>query len=80
MLFLLHPSAILPCVIGFSTLQCISVVYAGLRSVALGFEESPGLKKMFSMNLPENKINLLRNDFETDYRILTGEIAVERLK
>ena len=34
---------------------------------------------MFSMNLPENKINLLRNDFETDYRILTEEIAVERL-
>ncbi len=55
-------------------------MYAGLRSVALGFEESPGLKKMFSMNLPENKINLLKNDFETDYRILTGEIAVERLK
>lgn len=34
---------------------------------------------MFSMNLPENKLNDLRNNFETDYRILTGEVVVERL-
>ena len=57
----------------------ISVVHAGLRSVASGFEKSPGLKKMFSMNLPENKINDLRNDFETDYKILIGEVIIEKL-
>ena len=34
---------------------------------------------MFSMNLPENKINTLENRFETDYRVLTGEISIERL-
>lgn len=34
---------------------------------------------MFSKNVPETKLNLLRNDFETDYRILTGDVIVERL-
>lgn len=34
---------------------------------------------MFGKNSPENKLNPLRNHFETDYRILTGEIVVERL-
>lgn len=29
---------------------------------------------MFAKNVPENKLNDLRNDFETDYRILTGEV------
>ncbi len=27
----------------------------------------------------ENKINSLRNDLETDYKILVGEIVIERL-
>ena len=34
---------------------------------------------MFRENIPENKINDLSNDFETDYRILIGEIRIERL-
>ena len=34
---------------------------------------------MFSMNLPENKITDLRNDFETDYKILIGEVVIEKL-
>lgn len=45
----------------------------------LGFRRKPRVEKNVLNNLPKNKINLLRNDFETDYRILTGEIAVERL-
>ena len=27
----------------------------------------------------ENKINSLRNDLETDYKILTGEVVIEKL-
>lgn len=34
---------------------------------------------MFSMNVPENKLNDLRNDLETDYKILVGEIIIEKL-
>ena len=35
---------------------------------------------MFSKNLPENKKNDLRNYLETDYKILTGEVNVEKLR
>lgn len=35
---------------------------------------------MFSMNVPENKLNDLRNDLETDYKILIGEVVIEKLK
>ena len=35
---------------------------------------------MFAKNVPENKINDLRNSFETDYKILTGEVNVEKLR
>lgn len=35
---------------------------------------------MFAKNVPETKINDLANDFETDYKILTGEVTVERLQ
>ena len=34
---------------------------------------------MFGKNAPENKINDLRNDLENDYRILIGEIVIEKL-
>ena len=34
---------------------------------------------MFAKNVPENKINDLRNYFETDYKIVTGEVNVEKL-
>lgn len=34
---------------------------------------------MFSMNVPENKLNDLRNDLETDYKILIGEVVIEKL-
>ena len=34
---------------------------------------------MFGKELPRNKINDLGNDFETDYRVLKGEVNVERL-
>ena len=34
---------------------------------------------MFCKMELENKINSLRNDLETDYRILVGEIVIERL-
>ena len=34
---------------------------------------------MFVKEYQENKINSLRNNFETDYRILTGEVLIERL-
>ena len=35
---------------------------------------------MFAKNVPENKINDLRNSFETDYKILIGEANVEKLR
>lgn len=35
---------------------------------------------MFSKNLPGNKLNDLRNDLETDYKILVGEVNVEKLR
>ena len=34
---------------------------------------------MFVKEYQENKINSLRNDLETDYRVLKGEVNVERL-
>ena len=34
---------------------------------------------MFSKNVSGNKINDLRNDLETDYRILIGEVVIDRL-
>ena len=34
---------------------------------------------MFVREYQENKINSLRNNFETDYRILTGEVPIEKL-
>lgn len=34
---------------------------------------------MFCKMELENKINSLRNDLETDYKILVGEIVIERL-
>ena len=34
---------------------------------------------MFSKNVSGNKINDLRNDLETDYRILMGEVVIDRL-
>jgi hypothetical protein len=34
---------------------------------------------MFCKGYQENKSNDLRNDLETDYRILTGEIIIEKL-
>ena len=34
---------------------------------------------MFAKNVPQNKINDLRNSFETNYRILIGEIVIEKL-
>ena len=34
---------------------------------------------MFKKNERGNQINDLRNSFETDYRILIGEIIVEKL-
>lgn len=34
---------------------------------------------MFVKECQENKINSLRNNFETDYSLLTGEVSVERL-
>ena len=34
---------------------------------------------MFVREYQENKINSLRNDLETDYRILIGEIVIEKL-
>jgi len=34
---------------------------------------------MFKKNISENKINPLRNDLETDYKILIGEIVIEKL-
>ncbi len=47
-LILLHPSAILPCVIGLSTSQCLSYVHAASRSYALGFEWKPGVERKCS--------------------------------
>ena len=47
---------------------------------ALGFVKSPGLNKMFSRNESGTKINDLRNHLETNYKILTGEVAVDRLR
>ena len=34
---------------------------------------------MFVKEYQENKINFLRNDLETNYKILTGEVPIERL-
>jgi hypothetical protein len=34
---------------------------------------------MFKKNISENKINPLRNDLETNYKILIGEIVIEKL-
>ena len=34
---------------------------------------------MFGKELPGNKINDLGNDLETDYKVLTGEVRMERL-
>jgi len=34
---------------------------------------------MFIEEYQDNKINSLRNEFETDYRILIGEIVIEKL-
>ena len=34
---------------------------------------------MFGMNVPGNKINDLRNNLKTDYRVLKGEADIERL-
>ena len=34
---------------------------------------------MFSKNVSGNKINDLRNDLETDYRSLIGEVVIDRL-
>ena len=35
---------------------------------------------MFKRNIPGKKINLLRNDFPNDFKILKGEVDVERLR
>ena len=34
---------------------------------------------MFGKNIPENKTNDLRNDLKNNYRILIGEIVIEKL-
>jgi len=34
---------------------------------------------MFGKNVPGKQINSLENSFETDYKVLTGEVRIERL-